>query len=720
MAILTKIRKQTGLVIGAVAIGLLAFIFPWDRATQLFSGHKDPNVFGKVNGEAITRQEFNDLSGFMENQYGGQANSAMIQSQVWRNLVQNKLIEEKFNAAGLTLTDKMIYNLAKQSPMFANAPQFQDASGKFNMQKFQEEIKKIEDNPNPSNTVYQNWMVMKKSLGYQAMYSEYMGAYTAGLLTNKKELDLVYQNSINTANIEYVKLDYNAYSKTHPIKVSDEDIKAYIEKHKSLYKVDANRILDYSYFSAKPSPKDEQVSLEGLKKFLTNFVFEGDTIQAFSSVKNDSVYISQVSDKPFNGQYRQLSQLPSALQTWVKTASVGQLSAPYKTEDEYYVLSKLVATKPLDSIQIRSIVVGYTGSKSLTLKGKRNKEEAKKLADEIAAKLNANPNQFAALFNQYSEAPGSKPEGQWITNANPFPKEYSFLETAAAGKNQVVEIPNEGFNIINIEGRKVGSTVYKIADLAKEIKASDATVETARRNATKFIQEIEGKSSKDFGDVAKKNRFFYKQQKGVLRFGSTLTGVNSDQINDVIEWSFDSDRNLGDTEMFTLSDGSYLVARVSGIFDKGLADPSLVRENVELIVRNELLGKKLAAIVNSSNKSLDQLAAEYKTTKKSANVTFDFPSIEGANEPKVGGAAFGLKIGKQSKAIEGKSGVYVIVTKAINKGAVNNDKKQLRAALENRYTQTLPNQFLQTLYQDANIEDYRGQIINQQKKQGNH
>ena len=724
MAILGQIRKRNGLLIGFVAVALLLFLLggiDWSRI-----GKKDPNVLGKVNKEAISRQEYYSQLSLLSSQYQGQYPENLLEGQVWNSLIEQKLIEQKFNASGLILTDKMIWNMAKSSPLFNN-PQFKDKSGNINTKLIQDEFQKMEESQNASpqyREYFQTMMTLKKNFGYQAMGKQYLGTYGSGMLTNNKEIELLAQNQSNIADIEYVKIDYNAYQKSNPVKVTDEDLKAYIEKHKSLFKIDENRTLDFVYFSAKPTPSDENNTLHSLNALLSQSIIEGDTIQAFGSVKNDSLYISelntaQIADKPFISQYRSEKQLPQNLQTWVKNASIGQISNAYK-DNGYYVLSKLIAKKNTDSVTAKNILISYTGAQQIQPKTARNKDQAKKQADELAAKLNANPSDFAKLASQYSDDPtASSNNGEMkLTTAQDFPAPYKklqrFLETSPTNKAEVIETP-QGYLVLMISQRKPDEIVYKLADLAKEIKPSEETIETARKQSTNFIQSIQGKSSREFIDFAKKSNYKPQQQRGIVRFGSMLNGLHTDKDSDIIAWAFDSKRKLGDTEVFTTGDQSYIVARVSSLFSKGLADPSLVRDEIETEVRNEKLGKIIAEKVNSGNKSLDNLATEFKTTKSNASISFDNPSVNGEFEPKVGGAAFGLKQGVTSKAIEGKSGVYVIVTKSITKGQVG-DKKQLKSSLMSQYAQQMPSLLLRSLVQESDITDYRGILLNQQQK----
>ncbi|MXP05765.1 MULTISPECIES: SurA N-terminal domain-containing protein [unclassified Apibacter] len=724
MAILGQIRKRNGLLIGFVAVALLLFLLggiDWSRI-----GKKDPNVLGKVNKEAISRQEYYSQLSLLSSQYQGQYPENLLEGQVWNSLIEQKLIEQKFNASGLILTDKMIWNMAKSSPLFNN-PQFKDKSGNINTKLIQDEFQKMEESQNASpqyREYFQTMMTLKKNFGYQAMGKQYLGTYGSGMLTNNKEIELLAQNQSNIADIEYVKIDYNTYQKSNPVKVTDEDLKAYIEKHKSLFKIDENRTLDFVYFSAKPTPSDENNTLHSLNALLSQSIIEGDTIQAFGSVKNDSLYISelntaQIADKPFISQYRSEKQLPQNIQNWVKNASIGQISNAYK-DNGYYVLSKLIAKKNTDSVTAKNILISYTGAQQIQPKTARNKDQAKKQADELAAKLNANPSDFAKLASQYSDDPtASSNNGEMkLTTAQDFPAPYKklqrFLETSPTNKAEVIETP-QGYLVLMISQRKPDEIVYKLADLAKEIKPSEETIETARKHSTNFIQSIQGKSSREFIDFAKKSNYKPQQQRGIVRFGSMLNGLHTDKDSDIIAWAFDSKRKLGDTEVFTTGDQSYIVARVSSLFSKGLVDPSLVRDEIEIEVRNEKLGKIIAEKVNSGNKSLDNLATEFKTIKSNASISFDNPSVNGEFEPKVGGAAFGLKQGVTSKAIEGKSGVYVIVTKSITKGQVG-DKKQLKTSLMSQYAQQMPSLLLRSLVQESDITDYRGILLNQQQK----
>ena len=66
MAVLGEIRRRPWVLIGFIAIALLAFLVNPESINKVFG--KNPNIMGKVNGEEITRDEYNDQLMMMQQQ----------------------------------------------------------------------------------------------------------------------------------------------------------------------------------------------------------------------------------------------------------------------------------------------------------------------------------------------------------------------------------------------------------------------------------------------------------------------------------------------------------------------------------------------------------------------------------------------------------------------------------------------------------------------------
>ncbi len=102
MAILGQIRSKPWLLMGVIALALLAFLVNPDSIDKVFG--KNPDVLGKVNGEKITREEFNDQLFVLQQQAEQQGRPKNgLEEQAWQLLVQSKLIKQQFEKLGFEM-----------------------------------------------------------------------------------------------------------------------------------------------------------------------------------------------------------------------------------------------------------------------------------------------------------------------------------------------------------------------------------------------------------------------------------------------------------------------------------------------------------------------------------------------------------------------------------------------------------------------------------------
>ncbi|WP_018674795.1 SurA N-terminal domain-containing protein [Riemerella columbina] len=706
MAILGEIRKRPWILIGGIAIALLAFLVNPDSLDKVFG--KDPNILGKVNGEEITRDEFNEQLLIMRNQAEGQGQpTAGLEEQAWQTLVQSKLIKQQFEKMGLEMTDEFFWNQLQYDPMFAQDPNNFDAKGNFKANEIRKKIEGLRESGQAEQ--YNQWLNIKKTIEYRMMARQVFGSFTNGLTVNKKEVAELMKNRDQVADIDFVKIDYNEYAKKNPIKVTTQDLADFIKKHPVAFKSPATRNIGVVYFPAAPSAMDDSLALKELNKLYK------DNAENFLNTQNDSMYVEINSESPVKYGYVSEQEVPQEAREFVKSAGANAVFGPYKSEGKYYVTKlkgKTEATLP------KHILISYVGTdvakQDPTIK--RTKEQAKKLADSIATQVRAN----AANFNQYvnlSSDPGSAQQGgmlQWVLpGQSGFVKPFAdWVENNPKGAVGVVETPF-GYHVIVNENKM---PVYKIANLAKDIRASKETQSKVYTQANTFIQNVQGKSFNDFANLAKKGGYQFYNPKTVGRFQGQIQGLGTDKDEEVLAWAFGKKTEKGETNIFTTSNGDYIVAYLNGKQDKGLADPESVREQIEMIVRNELLGKKIAEKIKS-NASLDQVAKQFGTTKQSGQVNLLNPNIDMAMEPKVAGAAFGIKANKVSQPIEGNTGVYVLVKKKVVENKQPGDAAQITQMLEQQNKQQFSQSLMRSLEDNADIQDYRIEVYNKTQTQ---
>lgn len=710
MAILGQIRSKPWLLMGVIALALLAFLVNPDSIDKVFG--KNPDVLGKVNGEKITREEFNDQLFVLQQQAEQQGRPKNgLEEQAWQLLVQSKLIKQQFEKLGFEMTDDYFWNQIQYDQMFAQNQQFFDEKGNFKTQELKKEIETLQ-NTNPQG--YAQWLKTRKTIEYRLMARQVFTNISAGITTGKKEAEELMKERDQLADIDFVKVDYAAYLQKTKINVSTEDLANYIKKHPVMFKAEPSRNIGIVYFPSKPSAADDAAALKEITKLYSGGTDASGGAENFQNTKNDSMFVMANSDMPFNPQYVTPTQLPATIQGQIASAAVGQTFGPYK-EQNFYVVSKLVNKKTSDSTLSRHILIAFKGSpagEGVT----RSKEQAKKLADSIGAIVKATPAKFTE-FLKLSNDPNSAAQGGslgWTTPETPFVPEFlTYLANNPKGATGVVET-QFGYHIINIEDKKSGSMGYKVANLVKEIKASDATETETDRKAKKFIQQIQGKSFNDFVNVAKKDNYQFSNPKAAKRFEGQLQGLGTEKDGEILAWAFDKKRSKGDTELFTVDGtGDRIVVYLNGKQAAGLADPESVRDQIEVIVKNKLAAKQISdKIAGAKASNLDQIAKLFATSKQSAQVNMLNPSVAGAMEPKVAGAAFGVAKGKLSNPVEGGTGVYVLIKKSETVNKQPGDLKQFTESITQRNAGMFGQAWMKSLQDNADIEDYRIEIWN--------
>ncbi|GEN75789.1 peptidylprolyl isomerase [Chryseobacterium hagamense] len=698
---------------GVIALALLAFLVNPDSIDKVFG--KNPDVLGKVNGEKITREEFNDQLFVLQQQAEQQGQpKAGLEEQAWQLLVQSKLIKQQFEKMGFEMTEDYFWSQLQYDQMFAQQKQFFDEKGNF---KTQELKKQIEEMKAASPEGYNQWLKTRKSVEYRLMARQVFANVSTGITTGKKEAEELMRERDQLADIDFVKIDYATYLQKNNIKVTTEDLANYIKQHPVMFKADESRNIGIVYFPSQPSSADDAAAQKEINKLFSAGTDASGGSENFQNTKNDSMFVMANSDMPYNPQYVKPNQLPQAIQAQLPTAAIGQTFGPYK-EQNFYVVSKLLDKKTSDSTLSRHILIAFKGSpagEGVT----RSKEQAKKLADSIGAIVKANPAKFTE-FLKLSNDPSSAAQGGslgWTTPETPFVPEFlKYLAENPKGATGVVET-QFGYHIINIEDKKPGAMAYKVANLVKAVKPSDATEAEVNKKASRFVQQVQGKSFNDFVNIAKKANYQFSNPKQAKRFDGQLQGLGTEKDADILSWAFDKKREKGDTELFTVDGtGDKIVVYLNGKQEKGTADPESVRDQIEVVVKNKLAAKKITEKLGKPG-SLDQVAKQFGTTKQSAQVNLLNPSVAGSMEPKVAGAAFGAKKGQVSNPVEGGTGVYVLVKKNETTNKQPGDLKQFTESVTQRNGGMFGQAWLKSLQDNAKIDDYRIEIWNKSGSQ---
>lgn len=702
MAVLSKIRQRSLLLILVIGFCLLAFIIG-DIINS--GGFGVTRNVGSVNGTDIPVTEFLQKVSNMERSQPG-VSPTQAANAVWNQEVDNILFEERFEEAGIRVGKDHVINMYAMDPQVGQNPQFLNAVGKFDKGKFNEFLVNMKSaNPAQWESIEKNKPLVENAAKKQL----YITMLKAGVIATDNDGKAKYQEEADKANFDYVYVPYTTVNDDQ-VKVSDEEIISYMKKNEKKYKSDPSRAIEYVKIENKPSQEDENEMRTNINALLAPRVVyneqtkANDTIPGFKGAINVEEFVNANSDVKYDTTYIAKKDLPLDFAEQLFNLPKGEVFGPY-IDNGYYKLSRMVNRKPGATAKASHILIAYAGGKAPNPNIKRTKEEAKAKADDLLKQVNANPSAFAELARTNTDDPGSANTGGEYDNITPgqMVKPFNdFVFNNAVGTTGVVET-DFGYHVIKVLGK---NDAVQLATIAQAIEPSEATSDAIFAKATKFEMDAAG-SEKSFEDLAKAESLTVVPVNKLLANDENVQGIGAQR--GIVKWAFSKDTNVGDVKKFDIPDG-HIIVRLKDVSDNGL----LPIEEAKLAVLPILRDQKKAEIIKKKMEGTTLEAVAQKSGSQIASATdvaFAGGMIPNVGpEPKVVGKVFGLAAGKTSSLIEGKSGVFMVRTKNVVKAAelpnyntyTSRMKAEARASVSSRLSTSLKD--------NADIEDNRAEF----------
>jgi len=642
MAVLSKIRQRSFFLIIIIALALFSFVLADVIQSGTFSS--SANNVGTVNGTDIDAQEFMQNVAMIEKQGQGTTSTQALNS-AWEQEVRRIILSEEFDKLGLKIGSEQLINIIKQNPNLAQNPQFLNAAGQFDENKFKESLKGIKNAPD--QTQWLQWKEFEKNIERFAVEQMYNTMIKSGVYTTKAEGKFQYKLENDKADFEYVSVAFSTISDDQ-VKVTDAEIIDFMKKSPKKYKSDNTTSIDFVLVENKPSKEDEQAMLSTI----------GEVKVKFDSVTNVGEFVNANSDIKFDSTYVTKNQLPVEHQEALFNLPIGGVYGPY-VYNGHQCISRMIAKKSNASAKASHILLAYKGAPQSS--ATRTKEEAQALANDLLAQAKANPGNFAMLAMANSDDPGSKNNGGEYDNITPgqmVPQFNDFVFNNAIGTIGVVET-DYGFHVIKVTD-KYNSVL--MGTVAQKIEPSETTIDAIYTKASQL--EADANENKDFAAVAKKAGFEVTPATNLKGFDEYVQGIGSQR--EIVRWSFNKDTEIGDVKRFDVPQG-FVIAKLKDRNETGLLPIDVARQSVEPLIKNqkkaEMIKKKM------SGSSLEAVAkASGASVQVATGVSLKTPVLPNiGNEPKVVGKAFGLAAGKTSEVIEGNSGMFMVRAKAVTK-----------------------------------------------------
>lgn len=692
MAVLSKIRQRSLLVIAIVGLSLFAFIIGALIENGGF-GTGSRNA-GTINGVDVP---FEDFRIKVDNAQKSQQGVSLMQATngVWEQEVRRVLLGDQFEKLGLRLGDDQLITVIQDDPQFA---QFKGPNGKFNTAKFNEMVASFKQSPER----WQQWLNYEKSLSQFATEQMYNTIVKSGFYTTQAEGKFNYELENNKVTFDVVSVPYTTID-DKKVELTDDEVIAYMKKNEKKYKAEESREFEFVLIEDKPSPADEKEIKDKVNSLLNSSVVyntktgKNDTVAGFRNTKNVIDFVNANSDIKYDSTYIAKKDLPIDHAEALYNAAPGTIYGPYIFGD-YYCISKSMGKKAGINAKASHILIGYKGAAGP--QSNRTKEEAQAKANELLAQAQANPGSFAMLAFTNSDDTSKQQGGDlgYFSKGQMTKNFENFVFGNPVGKIGLVET-EFGFHIINVTDKQDG---VRLATIAQKIVPSEATTDAAFTKATKF--EILA-NEKDFATAAKENKLTIAPVAKVLALDENIQGVGPQR--EIVRWAFSAKE--GDVKLFNISAG-HVVARLKKINDKGLmpvADAKnifgfkLLNEKKAKLIEKKMTGSTLEAVAKATGSPV----------KEAKDVIAAGSFIETiGSEPKVVGTAFSLKPGVVSKTIAGNSGVFKIKVKSTVKAPATKDFKAVVGRISGQAKGSAAGRLYNTLRQNADIEDNRAEF----------
>ncbi|MCM4172859.1 peptidylprolyl isomerase [Arenibacter sp. TNZ] len=658
MAILENIRKRTTVLILIIGLALFAFVISGVFSSNELGGGKVGSSVAEINGDEISIDQFRRNVEAYSRMAGPTASSMQLVNQVWDREVRNTILNQQFEDLGIEIEQDQIINYIKTIPSYVQNPEFHNASGVFDDNKFREAVADWKAN-NPSR--YALWLQDEQAIIQNAKEQTYFNLIRAGVGSTLKEGELDYKLANDKVDIKYVRLPFSSVSDS-TIAVSKKEIETYINNHKKDYKQDRSRDIQFVYFEEKASLKDENAVKEEIANLLQDRVEYNaqkdvnDTLKGFSHTNDMTAFLDRNSDIKFDTIFKAKKDLPVKFADTLMTLGKGSMFGPYRDGD-FFKVSKLMDRKVNGAVKSSHILISYVGAQRANPEVTLTKEEAEKKAKELLVEAKQKATVFAELARDNSDGPSAPKGGDLGYNQEgvmvaPF---NDFTFNNPVGAIGLVET-DFGFHIVKIDDKQ---DIVQLATLAREIEPSEETINTLFTEATKF--EMETTTDKDFTSSAKENNFVVRPVNKVKEMDENLPGLSAQRA--IVQWAFKEETKLGEVKRFNINNG-YAVVQLTAKYAEGL----MTAEDASAIALPKIRKERKATKIIEANKgkSMDDFAKDNNVIASTASaLTMKSPIIPGAgSEAFVVGTAFAMEQGATSELIAGESGVYMVtVTK---------------------------------------------------------
>ena len=381
MSVIQNIRnKYIGLVVVLIVLALVGFLVMdalQSNVSSIFSS--DNTLLASVNGKRIEYKKFEALrqqyeENFKQRNQGAtmtDAERSQLTDQAWTEILNEELTGSEIEKLGIELTDAELRDMLTgpyADPMIQQ--NFADPNtGIFDPNRVSQFLTQMAQDKTGQQRA--QWNTFEEGLIKSRKVNKYTNLITKGVYVPRYLVAKNAELANSTASMSFVQLPYTMIADDQ-VKITDADIKAYIDKNKSLFEIqEAVAKAEYVVFDIIPSKDDTAASLGALTALRDEF----------TTTTNNEEFVAKNSEESFNDQFLFEDKLQVSNPAEVIALPVGGVAGPFYFNGMYTMVKVLDKKTMPDSVKASHILVA--------INEKRTEAQAKASIDSIEMMVKA-------------------------------------------------------------------------------------------------------------------------------------------------------------------------------------------------------------------------------------------------------------------------------------------------------------------------------------------
>ena len=704
MGALQKIRSKSTLLVGVIAVGLLAFIVPWGEITQFLNVAKDKAFV--VDGEVVKTRQYSERLQVKEDlekskTQNGQLDEmqlARVKEEVFQNMVTEILLQDQAERLGIAVTDAELNDMThgmEMSPVLFDVPYFiNPQTGEFSRAALNEFLNIVNDNSDdPQMQVAQEeyqriWSYIENRMRYTRLEEKYASLVVGSVLVNELEAKSYFAESNGVADLAYISQNYNIVDDS-AVEVSDVEIQ------------DLYNIKKENFFSKYPSRSVTYLLKEVIPSDGDYLEIENQMEQVKAELqKTDrpALVVNQYSARQYLDAFIALDSITAPeVKNFLKTSSVGDIYGPVRGDRSYTMYQYVDRTVGPNSVKISMLPIQSF-----------DPAQASFLADSLQTVLSKGKT-FKALAQEMFPNMPQAGEPAWYTEVDLLGSGIG-EQCFKASKGSVFKVDLNGMTaLVKVEDLSQPEVKVKVADVTMPVIVSDKTNNSIDNEINKFISE--NKNPSEFAEAALGKGFNVITDALIYPNNPTLDNIPG--TREIVRWAFNNGE-LDEIKKFETADAR-IVAVLTGETEEGYLPVS--NKEVKNILKAELVKNKKADkitqdLIGKDQKTLASLATALDARVDTAKfVTFQTRSIGGVGyEPVLNVQAKLGKTDAMSSPLKGENGVYVVNVVERKTEPTEYNSEQIKYMLQREYSQLLAYSSTYMLMNKMDVLDNRVKV----------